>query len=146
MAARLTLEYDGTGFAGWGRQSGGAPGHDGGERAPRAGERTVQDEVERALGLVRRAPTQLTVAGRTDRGVHAWGQVASHPGESVSLTGLNALLPPDVAVLQAQETERARVARDLHDEANQSLTGILLRLEASVAHAPPALESELRET
>jgi two-component system, NarL family, sensor histidine kinase UhpB len=50
------------------------------------------------------------------------------------------------AVLQAQETERARVARDLHDEANQSLTGILLRLEASIAHAPPALESELRET
>jgi tRNA pseudouridine38-40 synthase len=41
----------------------------------------------------------LTVAGRTDRGVHAWGQVASYPGAPVSVTSLNALLPRDVAVL-----------------------------------------------
>jgi two-component system sensor histidine kinase UhpB len=50
------------------------------------------------------------------------------------------------AVLQAQETERARVARDLHDEANQSLTGVLLRLAATSEHAPEALRAELRET
>jgi two-component system sensor histidine kinase UhpB len=50
------------------------------------------------------------------------------------------------AVLHAQEAERARVARDLHDEANQSLTGILLRLEASAANAPPELQEELRDT
>lgn len=50
------------------------------------------------------------------------------------------------AVLRAQESERARVARDLHDEANQSLTGILLRLEATAAHAPEGLREELRET
>jgi two-component system sensor histidine kinase UhpB len=50
------------------------------------------------------------------------------------------------AVLQAQETERARVARDLHDEANQSLTGVLLRLAATSQHAPPALRQELHET
>jgi two-component system sensor histidine kinase UhpB len=50
------------------------------------------------------------------------------------------------AVLQAQENERARVARDLHDEVNQSLTGILLRLEATAAHAPPALREELAST
>jgi two-component system, NarL family, sensor histidine kinase UhpB len=50
------------------------------------------------------------------------------------------------AVLHAQERERARVARDLHDEANQALTGVLLRLQASAEHAPPELRAELRET
>jgi two-component system sensor histidine kinase UhpB len=50
------------------------------------------------------------------------------------------------AVLQAQEGERARLARDLHDEANQALTGVLLRLEATAQDAPPALRDELRET
>lgn len=41
------------------------------------------------------------MAGRTDAGVHAWGQVASHPGEPASLEGLNALLPPEIAVLES---------------------------------------------
>jgi two-component system sensor histidine kinase UhpB len=50
------------------------------------------------------------------------------------------------AALQAQEQERARVARDLHDEVNQSLTGLLLRLEAAREAAPPELEAELEET
>jgi two-component system sensor histidine kinase UhpB len=50
------------------------------------------------------------------------------------------------AALQAQEQERARVARDLHDEVNQSLTGLLLRLEAVRESAPPELEGELAET
>jgi two-component system sensor histidine kinase UhpB len=50
------------------------------------------------------------------------------------------------AVLHAQEDERARIARDLHDEANQSLTGLLLRIEAAAQHAPPELQAELRET
>lgn len=50
------------------------------------------------------------------------------------------------AVLQAQEEERARVARDLHDEVNQSLTGLLLRLEAAREAAPPELEPELAQT
>ena len=50
------------------------------------------------------------------------------------------------AVLKAQEGERARLARDLHDEANQALTGVLLRLEATAQHAPPELRDELRET
>jgi two-component system sensor histidine kinase UhpB len=50
------------------------------------------------------------------------------------------------AALHAQEEERARVARDLHDEVNQSLTGLLLRLEAARETAPPELESELAET
>jgi two-component system sensor histidine kinase UhpB len=50
------------------------------------------------------------------------------------------------AALRAQEEERARVARDLHDEVNQSLTGLLLRLEAAREAAPPELEEELEET
>jgi two-component system sensor histidine kinase UhpB len=50
------------------------------------------------------------------------------------------------AVLRAQEAERARLARDLHDEANQSLTGVLLRLSAIEHDAPESLRGELRET
>jgi two-component system, NarL family, sensor histidine kinase UhpB len=50
------------------------------------------------------------------------------------------------AALHAQEEERARVARDLHDEVNQSLTGLLLRLEAARESAPPELEAEIAET
>jgi two-component system sensor histidine kinase UhpB len=48
--------------------------------------------------------------------------------------------------LRAQEEERARVARDLHDEVNQSLTGLLLRLEAVREAAPPELEPQLADT
>jgi two-component system sensor histidine kinase UhpB len=50
------------------------------------------------------------------------------------------------AALRAQEQERARVARDLHDEVNQSLTGVLLHLEAARAAAPPELQAELDQT
>ncbi len=81
----MDLEYDGSGFAGWARQP---------------GARTVQDEVERALCVLLRADAvALTVAGRTDAGVHAWGQVASYTGAVAPVRGLNALLPSDVAVL-----------------------------------------------
>jgi two-component system sensor histidine kinase UhpB len=50
------------------------------------------------------------------------------------------------AALQAMEEERARVARDLHDEVNQSLTGVLLHLEAAREKASPELDRELAET
>jgi tRNA pseudouridine38-40 synthase len=82
--ARLDLEYDGTAFAGWSAQP---------------GLRSVQGEVERALQTLLRREVALTVAGRTDRGVHAWGQVASYEGEPAPARALNALLPHDVAVL-----------------------------------------------
>jgi two-component system, NarL family, sensor histidine kinase UhpB len=49
-------------------------------------------------------------------------------------------------VLQAQEEERKRIARDLHDEVNQALTALLLRIEAAAQDAPPALRQELAET
>ena len=50
------------------------------------------------------------------------------------------------AVLRAQEQERGRIAQDLHDEVNQALTAILLRLSATISEAPPRLADELRET
>src|SRR5919108_640159 len=50
------------------------------------------------------------------------------------------------AVLRAQEQERSRIAQDLHDEVNQALTGILLRLQATISAAPPGLQKELKET
>lgn len=96
MTARLLIEYDGSAFMGWARQP---------------GERTVQDELERALGVVARRPVELTVAGRTDRGVHAWAQVASHAGEPVDGEGVNALLPSDVAVLASEAAPEGFDAR-----------------------------------
>ncbi|MBA2507091.1 MAG: tRNA pseudouridine(38-40) synthase TruA, partial [Thermoleophilaceae bacterium] len=75
----MTLEYDGTGFRGW---------------ASQPGQRTVQGVLEEALGRVRREPTTLTVAGRTDAGVHASGQVASHAGDPATASAVNAVLPP----------------------------------------------------
>jgi len=93
MVTKLTIEYDGTDFAGW---------------ASQPGERTVQEELERALRTVLGeigcdgAPLKLTVAGRTDRGVHAWGQVASYAHEAVDPLRLNGLLGEDVAVLAAE--------------------------------------------
>jgi tRNA pseudouridine38-40 synthase len=61
----------------------------------------VQGELEAALASIRGRPTSLTVAGRTDAGVHARGQVASHEGAPAPLRGLNALLPPDIRVLES---------------------------------------------
>ncbi|HVS29465.1 MAG TPA: sensor histidine kinase [Solirubrobacteraceae bacterium] len=50
------------------------------------------------------------------------------------------------AVLRGQEQERRRIAQDLHDEVNQALTAVLLRLEASIHSAPTTLHAELEET
>jgi two-component system, NarL family, sensor histidine kinase UhpB len=49
------------------------------------------------------------------------------------------------AVIRAQEEERARIAQDLHDEVNQALTAILLRLQAAALDVPPGLRMELKE-
>jgi tRNA pseudouridine38-40 synthase len=88
---RLEIEYDGAGFRGWARQP---------------GLRTVQGELETALATVLREPVELTVAGRTDTGVHAKGQVASfqtdaEPPEDLA-RHLNGLGPDDVAVTAAK--------------------------------------------
>jgi DNA-binding NarL/FixJ family response regulator len=50
------------------------------------------------------------------------------------------------AAIRAQERERRRIAQDLHDEVNQALTAVSLRLQASIEHAPLALRRELTET
>jgi tRNA pseudouridine38-40 synthase len=72
----------------------------------------VQEELERALGmLLPGADVSLTVAGRTDAGVHAWGQVASYAGEPVSVRSLNALLPDDVAALSCEPAPEGWSAR-----------------------------------
>jgi tRNA pseudouridine38-40 synthase len=89
-AIRLDLEYDGSAFRGWARQP---------------GMRTVQEEIETALATVLREPIELTVAGRTDTGVHARGQVASFetaaevPGDLARRA--NGLGPRDIAITAA---------------------------------------------
>jgi tRNA pseudouridine38-40 synthase len=91
---RLTLEYDGTDFSGWQRQS---------------DDRSVQAVLEDALS--RHLGGRITVvgAGRTDAGVHAAGQVASFRTASAMPVrgvwhGTNALLPDDVSILSVEET------------------------------------------
>jgi len=71
----------------------------------------VQEELERALQTILREPLSLTVAGRTDRGVHAWGQVASYEHEAVDPQRLNALLAQDIAVLAAEPAQPGFDAR-----------------------------------
>ena len=98
MVTRLTLEYDGGPFAGW---------------AAQPGERTVAGELGAALATVLREPVALTVAGRTDRGVHALGQVVSYDGPLPSLRSVNAVLPREITVLAAEEAPDGFSAR--HD-------------------------------
>jgi len=62
----------------------------------------VQGVLEEALGTALRRPVDLTVAGRTDRGVHARGQVASHAGDPAPRRSLNGLLPDDLAVIESE--------------------------------------------
>jgi tRNA pseudouridine38-40 synthase len=73
----------------------------------------VASELQRALETVLRAPVALTVAGRTDRGVHALGQVVSYEGELPGLRSVNALLPDEIAVVAAEEAPAGFNAR--HD-------------------------------
>jgi tRNA pseudouridine38-40 synthase len=87
---RLDIEYDGSGFSGWAAQS---------------GLRTVQGEIEAGLATVLREPIRLVVAGRTDSGVHAKGQVASFETTSEVPRDLarrvNGLGPRDIAITAA---------------------------------------------
>ena len=90
---KLTLAYDGTGYAGWQRQ---------------AGAETIQALVEAVLRPLEGRAATVHGAGRTDAGVHALGQVASvrlaHPiGVDALPRALNANLPPAVRVLRAEE-------------------------------------------
>jgi tRNA pseudouridine38-40 synthase len=89
---KLTLEYDGTEFAGW---------------AVQPGLRTVEGELRRALDGVYSGWDRLSVAGRTDAGVHALAQVAScsttgGPPIDKAAAALNSVLPDDVAVVASE--------------------------------------------
>ena len=70
-------------------------------------------EVVKALEIVLRQPVDIAVAGRTDRGVHALGQVVSYDGPLPRLRSVNAVLPPEVKVLEATEAPEGFSAR--HD-------------------------------
>jgi tRNA pseudouridine38-40 synthase len=96
VTARLLLEYDGTDFSGWARQP---------------GLRTVQGVLENALATLLRRDVALTVAGRTDAGVHARGQVASHDGDPADAYRLNGVLPHDVRVLASEAAPEGFNAR-----------------------------------
>jgi tRNA pseudouridine38-40 synthase len=90
---RLTLEYDGREFRGW---------------AAQPGLRTVEGELRSALEAVFGRWSGLGVAGRTDAGVHALGQVASveverGPPPERAPEALNAVLPEDIAVVGSEE-------------------------------------------
>jgi tRNA pseudouridine38-40 synthase len=93
MRLKLTLEYDGTRFRGW---------------AAQPSLRTVESVVRDALGWAYGSWERLAVAGRTDTGVHALGQVASvdvegGPPVDRAPQALNTALPDDVSVIRAEE-------------------------------------------
>ena len=90
---RLLIAYDGTDYQGWQRQA----------RAP-----TIQGTIEEVLRRLTQESVTLTGAGRTDAGVHAWGQVAHFKtraalGDEKLFSALNALLPSDITIRQLEE-------------------------------------------
>jgi tRNA pseudouridine38-40 synthase len=99
MRIALGLEYDGSPFQGWQTQPAG---------------NTVQDALQAALAQIAGEPVAVTCAGRTDRGVHASGQVvhfdsAAERPDSAWVRGVNGFLPESIAVLWAR-----RVPEDFH--------------------------------
>ena len=98
---KLTLAYDGTGYAGWQSQP---------------DRRTLQDTLEAVLGQILGHPLRVAASGRTDAGVHAFGQVVSFDTDSqlsadVLFRALNAELPRDMAVVAAEEAPAGFHAR-----------------------------------
>jgi tRNA pseudouridine38-40 synthase len=98
---KLSVAYDGTAYAGWQVQPNGP---------------TVQSAMEEALARILQEPVRLRAAGRTDAGVHAREQVAdfSDSGKrdlETIVRGGNALLPPDIRILSAEEVPETFDAR-----------------------------------
>jgi tRNA pseudouridine38-40 synthase len=96
---RLLIAYDGTNFCGWQRQRNGP---------------TIQETLEKKLGIITQECVQINGAGRTDAGVHALGMVANFMTTatmpvSAFAKALNSMLPKDIRILQAEE-----VALDFH--------------------------------
>jgi tRNA pseudouridine38-40 synthase len=98
---KITVEYDGTNYHGWQRQRDDA---------------TIQGEIEKALLTMTGKKISLTAAGRTDAGVHAFGQVANFRCDKdwepeVFRKGLNGLLPDDIVIRECQEVGASFHAR-----------------------------------
>lgn len=120
---KLTVEYDGTDFAGWQRQK---------------GRRTVQQVIEEAIARVTGARVSLVASGRTDSGVHAEGQVANFRTTSRLscerlLAGINSNLDDDVAVLSVEDA-----APDFHS--NRDAVRKVYRYTISLAPVRPVRE------
>jgi len=120
---KLVVEYDGTDWHGWQVQK---------------NARTVQGEMERALGLITKAEVSVTGASRTDAGVHARGQVCnfrtiSRVPEDKWPAAVNSCLPAGIAVTAASE-----VAMDWH--ARIHAKGKLYSYRISTREAPLAIE------
>lgn len=119
---KLTLHYDGAGFYGWQVQ-------------PEV--RTVQSELETALSRLANRPTTVIGAGRTDRGVHATGQVASvlMPVKWTApelRRALNAILPPDLWIADVVEVDL-----DFHARFDAVARGYVYRVGTSeLARSP----------
>lgn len=91
---RLTIEYDGTDYAGWQSQK-------------RRGSKTIQEEIEKAIEKITREKVKLIGSGRTDAGVHALAQVANFKTDSGIAAeklqkALNAVLPEDIAITKVE--------------------------------------------
>lgn len=104
----LTISYDGTDFCGWQRQD---------NPSGKESVRTVQGEIEKALSVIHKEPVALSGSGRTDSGVHAFGQAANFfsPIESIPVknyvVALNGLLPHDIRIMSAQKVSDSFHAR-----------------------------------
>ncbi len=98
---KFIIEYDGTAYHGWQRQK---------------DDRTIQQEIEQALAEMTRGPVPINGSGRTDAGVHAYGQVANFHCETdltpeVFKKGLNSILPKDIVIKDCQRVSGSFHAR-----------------------------------
>jgi tRNA pseudouridine38-40 synthase len=125
---RLTLEYDGTDFSGW---------------AAQPSLRTVEGELRAALAAVYPAWDGLAVAGRTDAGVHAVGQVATFDAEpgpppERAAAALNGVLPDDVVIVASEAAPD-----DFHARFSARARSYRYRLWTRPAHSPFELRRSL---
>ena len=91
---KMIVQYDGTRYKGWQGQN--------------STDMTIQGKLEAVLGRMAGHPVEITGSGRTDAGVHAWGQVADfwmeeHFEKEAILEYLNSYLPEDIAILSVEE-------------------------------------------
>ena len=98
---KLTIEYDGSSYHGWQRQK---------------NLRTIQEEIEKAIETITRDKVSVIGSGRTDAGVHSFGQVANFKCDTeltaeIFLRGLNSLLPEDIVIKECAEVDEKFHAR-----------------------------------